>query len=142
MLNLYFTKCFNRVTAPLEQVHRDSPPTDDFLQICIVMNFRCDLLYGLDVSKSSGPDGISARMLKYTAASIAPSICKLFNLSMRVGRLPEMWKLLLVVWIPKASNSHHINNHQSISLLCILSSDGKAYLLTYNFTPRGILSTL
>ena len=30
--------------------------------------------YPLDISKSSGPDGISAHMLKHTAASTAPSI--------------------------------------------------------------------
>ena len=33
-------------------------------------------LENLDVSKSNGPDGISARMLKAVAASIAPSVTK------------------------------------------------------------------
>ena len=59
VLNLYFTKCFNTGTAPLNEVHHDIPPTDycftdlycDELQIC-------DLLYGLDISKSSGPDDV------------------------------------------------------------------------------------
>ena len=36
-----------------------------------------DLLAALDPSKVSGQDGILARMLKYTAYSIAPSITKL-----------------------------------------------------------------
>ena len=42
------------------------------------------LLLGLDVSKASGPDLVSACMLKNTATtcSIAPSIANLFNLSL------------------------------------------------------------
>ena len=97
MLNLYFTKCFNTRTAPLDEVHHNFPLTDDsFVDLYCDELQIYDLLYGLDVSKSSGPDGISARMLKYTAASIAPSICKIFNLSIRMGRLPEMWKLSLL----------------------------------------------
>ena len=35
-------------------------------------------LESLDTSKSNGPDGISARMLKATASSIAPSVTQLF----------------------------------------------------------------
>ena len=123
MLNLYFTKCFNTRTAPLDEVHHNFPLTDDSFADLYCDELQIyDLLYGLDISKSSGPDGISARMLKYTAASIAPSICKIFNLSISMGRLPEMWKLSFVVLIPKASNSHNVNNYRPISLLCILSN--------------------
>ena len=39
----------------------------------------CAFLKSLDTSKASGPDGISARMLKATADAIAPSVTKLFN---------------------------------------------------------------
>ena len=38
-----------------------------------------DLLASLDVSNSSGPDGFFARMLKYTATSVTPSLTRLFN---------------------------------------------------------------
>ena len=55
----------------------------------------CELLCGLDTSKSSGPDGISAKMLKFMAISIAPSIAQLFNMSIRTGKVPNAWKLAL-----------------------------------------------
>ena len=52
----------------------------------------CDLLAALDdVTKASGQDGISARMLRYTALSIASSLTQLFNLSLKsclIGRNP------------------------------------------------------
>jgi len=43
----------------------------------------------LNVTKSSGVDGISARMLKLTAVSIVTSLAKLFNLSVRTGTFPD-----------------------------------------------------
>ena len=54
------------------------------------------LIMSLDPSKANGPDGISAQMLKGTAHSIAPSLTKLFNISISQGRFPECWKHLLL----------------------------------------------
>ena len=46
-------------------------------------DFVCDLLPSLDTSKSTRPDGVSARMLRLTTAYIVPSVTQLFNLSLR-----------------------------------------------------------
>ena len=46
------------------------------------------ILLALDKSKATGPDGISATMLKCTATSIAPSVTWLFNLSIQSGKVP------------------------------------------------------
>ena len=78
------------------------------------------MLEHLDCSKACGPHQISARMLKVTASSIAPSITKLFNISIRTGKLPDQWKLSMVVPIPKSSNLSEPSNYRPISLLCIL----------------------
>ena len=50
----------------------------------------------LDVTKSSGVDWISARMLKLTAVSIVSSLAKLFNLSVRTGTFPDDSDNLLI----------------------------------------------
>ena len=55
-----------------------------------------ELLLKLDVSKSNGPGGISGKMLKCTAACIAPSVTEIFNLSIRLGNLPDAWKTFVV----------------------------------------------
>ena len=80
-----------------------------------------DLLASLDVSKSSGQDGISARMLKFTAYSIAPSLTKLLNLSLRSNSIPSAWKKAPVVPIPKSSGLSDLANYRPISLLPIVS---------------------
>ena len=60
-------------------------------------------------------------MLKYTAASIAPSVTKLFNLSIRIGRIPNKWKESMITPIPKSShNSSDPGDYRPISLTCIL----------------------
>ena len=81
-----------------------------------------EMLKLLDVSKSSGPDGISARMLKQQPTSIAPSITALFNLSLQCNKPPREWKKFHVVPIPKRkSNVPTPANFRPISLLPILS---------------------
>ena len=71
----------------------------------------------LTKSKSSGQDGISANMLKNTAAGIAPSITKLFNMSLATGIVSSQWK--------KSSPFQRIPlqslNYILISLLLIIS---------------------
>ena len=47
------------------------------------------LLSSVDPSKASGPDGISARMLRATAAGIAPAVTASYNLSLIRGQLPN-----------------------------------------------------
>ena len=51
-----------------------------------------DCLLVLDPNKASGPDKIPARILKLTADQIAPSVCRLFNLSLELGVMPTAWK--------------------------------------------------
>ena len=63
----------------------------------------------------------SARMLKHTARSIAPSVTKLFNLSLCSGQLPVAWKQSLIVPVPKSPVATTPNNYRPISLLSILS---------------------
>ena len=71
-------------------------------------------------SKASGPDKNSAKMLKYTASSIAPSITELFNRSICFGRLPDDGKTSMIVPIPKGSMKLNPANYCPISFICIL----------------------
>jgi len=90
MLNSFFYSCFNQSHPPVAECY---PPylscPDDVL--CSEQEV-CDLLAALDVTKASGQDGISARMLRYTAPSIASSLTQLFNLSLKSGVIPSAWK--------------------------------------------------
>ena len=71
--------------------------------------------------------------LKHTAASIAPSVTKLFNLSIKSGRVPRAWKVSTVVPIAKSARSHSSDNYRPISLLCVLSKVLEKHIHTLIF---------
>ena len=80
-----------------------------------------EMLLSSDTTKSSGPDGISAIMLKQSALSIAPEITKLMNRSIHSGKFPAAWKTSSVVPVPKGNNHTCVTNCRPISLLSIVS---------------------
>ena len=77
MLNLFFSRCFSPLSAPLEEVTDNNVllSDDQPVELLCDEDSVLEVLLSLDVSKSNGPDGISARMLKHTAASITPPCC-------------------------------------------------------------------
>jgi len=89
LLNDYFSSCFNTAVPPLAMISDEHPPgycPDDLL--CIENEVGA-LIHSLDISKATGPDGISARMLKSTVDSIVPSLTELFNISIKAGQFPH-----------------------------------------------------
>ena len=119
LLNEHFVKCFNTALPPLvpPSANTTVPPEDLLCSEDWVFNS----LVSLDVTKSSGPDEISAYMLKHTAASISSSITTLFNKSLSFGCVPTEWKLARVTPVPKVSKPTSPDHFRPISLLSILS---------------------
>lgn len=93
VLNSYFHSCFNSVPPPLSEEDMASlDPTNCPEEILCTEEEVFDLLIALDTSKSSSPNGISARMPKGIACSLAPVLAKLFNISITSCSLPSNWK--------------------------------------------------
>lgn len=80
-----------------------------------------NILRRLDVSKASGPDGISNRILKECAQSLCIPLCRLFNLSLLTAQFPSNWKLANVVPIHKKNDRQLVKNYRPVSLLCTIS---------------------
>ncbi len=59
------------------------------------------VLSGLNETKASGSDGISARLLRLTAPVVAKSLTSLFNASIQLGHFPRAWKEANVTLVPK-----------------------------------------
>ena len=62
-------------------------------------------LLQLDTSKSKGPDGIPAIVLKNYAPELAPILNKLFQVSYTLGTFSTSWKQAHVFPIPKKATS-------------------------------------
>jgi hypothetical protein len=79
------------------------------------------ILLGLNISKASGPDGVSNRILRECAESLCFPLSRLFNLSFQHGTFPTCWKLANVVPIFKKNDRQLVNNYRPVSLLCTMS---------------------
>ena len=69
-------------------------------------------------------------MSKFTAFSIAPAVSQLFNLSIRLSKLPDVWKLSLVVPVPKSAKKNLPSNYRPIYLMSILSKVLKGHIFS------------
>ena len=122
LLNITFTNYYNRSVPELSI--SDIPkvvPTDCPDDIFCSEDEVYELLCTLDTTKSSGDDDISARMLKETALSITPAVTQLFNISLKLGAIPDEWKIARVSPIPKSHNKSDPGSYRPISLLSVLS---------------------
>ena len=104
LLNDFFVQCFNTSVPPLASGNSPDPSLCPSDLLCDEEEVF-DLLLFLDANKASGPDGVSAIMLKATATSIAPAITKLFNKTIQLGQIPNVWKISSIVPIPKGNAS-------------------------------------
>ena len=132
LLNEFFHNCFNDSFSPLTNPTlldtSRCPP-----QLLITEEEVTDLLLSLDPAKSTGLDKISAVMLRSTAAFIAPSLTKLFNLSLASGRFPTDWKCACITPILKSGDSALASNYRPISILPIVSKVLERHVYTLVF---------
>ena len=49
------------------------------------------LLYGLNVHKAPGPDGLNARVLKECSTQISPILALIYNESLAQGNVQDDW---------------------------------------------------
>ncbi|CAB4032748.1 Hypothetical predicted protein, partial [Paramuricea clavata] len=80
-----------------------------------------NVLKSLDPNKACGPGGIPNRLLQNVSTEIAPSLCKLFNLSLSQRVVPSEWKLENLSPILKTDDPTVSSNYRPISLLNTIS---------------------
>ena len=101
------------------------------------------LLNNLSISKSTGCDKIPAKILKYSASVITPSLTNLFNSSIGMGIFPSEWKIARVVPLHKKGSRSVLDNYRPISILPVISKIFEKILyeqLYEYFTTNNLLS--
>jgi len=94
-----------------------------------------DLISSLEINKSTGPDGISSRMLKQAGNAIVPSLTKLINMCLTQNRVPDLWKKANVLPLHKKDSKDECNNYRPVSILPIASKilERIVFKHVYNF---------
>jgi ribonuclease HI len=72
--------------------------------------------------KSPGMDGIIPKMLQVTAKRVAPLLVSIYKLCIESNTVPERWKQVRVIFIPKAGKINHskAKDYRPISLSSML----------------------
>ena len=92
-------------------------------------------LLALKTNKAIGLDKISARLLKNSAHTIALSVTKLLNLSIKTGKFPKLWKCSKITALFKSGDRKNASNYRPISILPTLSKILDRESCTYTVIP-------
>ena len=119
-MNEFFASVFTRENLEnipsFEQIITDDSLS--FLQ-CSVDEVT-KLLKELKPRKSPGPDGIHPLILKNCADTLAISICKIYNMSFSLGKIPDCWKQADIIPLHKKGAKNNCKNYRPVSLTSIL----------------------
>ena len=75
-------------------------------------SFVLEQLLSLKANKAIGLDKISARLLKISAHTIAPSVVKLLNLSICTSQFPKLWKCAKFAALFKSGDRTNVSNYR------------------------------
>ena len=117
-LNSKFQSVFNKENCDTMPV-LESPPTQSMPSIKVTVEGVLKLLKELKQQKAPGPDGITPKILKECADSIAPLLQQIFQKSLDTGVLPEDWQRANISPIFKKGNRSDPANYRPISLTSI-----------------------
>ena len=65
--------------------------------------------------KAASPDGISLRLLKSCADKLCRIVKHIFNLSLKLGRVPQLWNTCMVL-VPKTPHPKDLNSYRPAAL--------------------------
>ena len=90
---------------------RPSPP----LHIFTADQVRGELRK-LHTRKAAGSDKVCPRLLKSCAAELGAPLQHIFNLSLRLGRVPTLWKTSCLIPVPKRGRPSELNDFRPVAL--------------------------
>ena len=102
MLNDYFYTVAEKLIGPADEISplhahgRENVDTPTMTSITISQKDIEEKICKLKVKKPTGPNGVSARLLKYADMSIAPSLSSVFKQSFEACKPPDQWKIATV----------------------------------------------
>ena len=134
ILNTFFESVFTveEDAETLEKVTKEEKALPDWLNykgnICndrletfeITDSMIRDELQAIDPYKSNVKDCIHPKILKEGADSLLEPLKHIYNLSLREGKLPEMWKRGTITALHKGEDRHQAENYRPVTITSTL----------------------
>ena len=108
-----FAKAFDKVPS------KGTSPFTPMGEITVDPKGVLKLLNNLNIHKASGPDGLSARVLKEWSSEISPVLALIYNESLAQGTVPDDWRQANVAPVFKKGEKYNAANYRPVSLTCI-----------------------
>ena len=127
MLNDYFCTIAEKLISPADEIQplhahsRENVDMPIMTSITISQKEIEEKICKLKVKKATGPDGVSARLLKYAGMSIAPSLTSVFKQSVEACKPPDQWKIARVSAAFKKGREEDRTCYRPLTMLSIPS---------------------
>ena len=124
-LNKHFTSIGSILASQLEDIEFEPilslRAEKFFVFFPIVISEVTNIIKELKNKNSSGPDGISNKMLKLSYPVISEILADIFNDCLSSNYFPEIFKISKIIPIHKSGIVDNVDNYRPISLLSTLS---------------------
>jgi hypothetical protein len=117
-LNSQYAKVFK--TSEKVGYVREGPRVKERSEMLISSSEVWNVVRKLQNSKSPGVDGLSNDFIKLAGKYIVPYLVKIFNVSLKLGKVPSEWKEAIVVPIFKGGGRGKVINYRPISLTSLI----------------------
>ena len=107
--NRQFESAFTR-ESDTEIPSKGTSPFSPMGEITIDPKGVLKLLNNLNIHKASGPDGLSARVLKECSSEISPMLALIYNESLAQGTVPDDWRQANVALVFKKGEKYNAAN--------------------------------
>ncbi len=88
------------------------------------------LFRGVCKKKSTGPDGISAFLLKTCAEELTPVWCPIFQQSIDQHMVPALWKKSTIIPVPKKPCPSDNNDYRPVALTSVIIKCFEKYVVS------------
>ena len=116
--NRQFESAFTR-EADTEIPSKGTSPFTPMGEITVDPKGVLKLLNNLNMHKASGPDGLSARVLKECSSEISLMLALIYNESLAQGTVPDNWRQANVAPVFKKGEKYNAANYRPVSLTYI-----------------------
>ena len=121
IFNEFFSSVFTSGSSNLSALRDIETLYPTMSEIDITQDLVRKKIDMIDTSKSTGPDGVPALLIKNAADTFTPILTKIYRLSYESGKVPAGMKIAHIKPLFKSGEKNSPNNYRPVSITSVLS---------------------